>query len=212
MVATGGGQTVRTAAAVEREVESYDVTVKHIGRDGRPAVHAESTLFRFGAESGSPFLNPQVTDGVAKIRVPKGTYVANSTVYQDPDDVTKGADWMAQPKVSVTRATTLTFDARKAKPVKVTLPDAKAKGQLFAPDYVVETAGEAVTFGWLMDSAFTCARCTSARRLPASRSPSTGRAPGPRAPRPSTTSRSAARSSSSPPATTGSSPRRSSPR
>ncbi len=152
VVATGGGQTVRTAAAVEREVESYDVTVKHIGRDGRPAVHAESTLFRFGAESGSPFLNPQVTDGVAKIRVPKGTYVANSTVYQDPDDVTKGADWMAQPKVSVTRATTLTFDARKAKPVKVTLPDAKAKGQLFAPDYVVETADDAVTFGWLMDS------------------------------------------------------------
>ncbi|MFI1185502.1 S8 family peptidase [Streptomyces californicus] len=152
VVATGGGQTVRTAAAVEREGESYDVTIKHIGRDGRPAVHAESTLFHFGAESGNPFLNPQVIDGVAKIRVPKGTYVANSTVYQDPDDVTKGADWMAQPKVSVTKATTLTFDARKAKPVKVTLPDAKAKGQLFAPDYVVETADEAVSFGWLMDS------------------------------------------------------------
>ncbi|WP_307671514.1 S8 family peptidase [Streptomyces sp. V2I9] len=152
VVATGGGQTVRTAAAVEREAESYDVTIKHIGRDGRPAAFAESTLFRFGAQSGNPFLTPQVVDGVAKIRVPKGTYVANSTVYQDPDDVTKGADWIAQPKVSVTGAVSLTFDARKAKPVKVTLPDAKAKGQLFAPDYLVETADESVGFGWLMES------------------------------------------------------------
>lgn len=152
VVATGGGQTVRTAAAVEREGESYDVTIKHIGRDGRPAAFVESTLFRFGATSGNPFLSPQVVDGVAKIRVPKGTYVANSTVYQDPDDVTKGADWIAQPKVSVTGAVTLTFDARKAKPVKVALPDAKAKAQLFSPDYVVETADDAVSFGWLMDS------------------------------------------------------------
>src|SRR5690606_38226056 len=79
LVATGGGQTVRTAAAVEREVESYDVSIKHLGRDGRPAAYADSTLFRFGVESGNPFLSPQVVDGTAKIRVPKGTYVANST-------------------------------------------------------------------------------------------------------------------------------------
>ncbi|MFJ2027012.1 S8 family peptidase [Streptomyces sp. NPDC087897] len=152
VVATGGGQTVRTSAAVEREAESYDVTIKHIGRDGRPAAYADSSLYRFGAESGNPFLSPQVTDGVAKIRVPKGTYVANSAVYQDPDDVTKGADWIAQPKVAVTKAVSLTFDARKAKPVNVTLPDAKAKGLLFAPDYVVESDEDAVSFGWLMDS------------------------------------------------------------
>ncbi|WP_420708270.1 S8 family peptidase [Streptomyces sp. CNS654] len=152
LVATGGGQTVRTAAAVEREVESYDVSIKHLGRDGRPAAHVDSTLFRFGVESGNPFLSPQVVDGTARIRVPKGTYVANSTVYEDPDDVTKGADWIAQPKVSVTKNTSLTFDARKAKPVKVTLPDAKAKGELFSPDYVVEAANDAVSFGWVMDA------------------------------------------------------------
>ncbi|WP_435836073.1 S8 family peptidase [Streptomyces anulatus] len=152
LVATGGGQTVRTAAAVEREVESYEVTVKHLGRDGRPAAYADSTLFRFGAGAGDPFLSPQVVDGTAKIRVPKGTYVVNSTVYNDPDDVTKGADWIAQPKIAITKNTTLTFDARKAKPVNVTVPDAKAKSRLFSPDYVVETATDAVSFGWVMDS------------------------------------------------------------
>ncbi|WP_103533522.1 S8 family serine peptidase [Streptomyces sp. SM11] len=152
LVATGGGQTVRTAAAVEREVESYDLTVRHLGRDGRPAAYADSTLFRFDAGAGNPFLSPRVVDGIAKIRVPKGTYVVNSTVYNDPDDVTKGTDWIAQPKVAVTKSTSLTFDARKAKPVKVTLPDAKAKGELFSPDYTVEAANNAVSFGWLMDS------------------------------------------------------------
>ncbi|MFI0931396.1 S8 family peptidase [Streptomyces sp. NPDC021019] len=152
LVATGGGQTVRTAAAVEREVESYDVTVKHLGRDGRPAAHAESTLYRFGAGEGYPFLNPEVVDGTAKIRVPKGTYAVDSMVYKDPDDVTKGADWIARPKLAVTQNTSLTFDARKAKPVSVTVPDAKAKSRMFFPDYSVASKNDAVSFGRLVDS------------------------------------------------------------
>ncbi|KPC95997.1 peptidase S8, partial [Streptomyces sp. NRRL F-6602] len=152
LVATGGGQTVRTAAAVEREVESYDLTVKHLGRDGRPAAEAETTVFRFDAGADFPFLDPQVVDGTAKIRVPKGTYVVDSNVYQDPEDVTKGVDWIAQPKVAVTKDTTLTFDARKAKPVKITVPDSKAESQIFSPDYGVETEDDAVTFGWVADS------------------------------------------------------------
>ncbi|MFI1222673.1 MULTISPECIES: S8 family peptidase [unclassified Streptomyces] len=151
LVATGGGQTVRTAAAVEREVESYDLTVKHLGRDGRPAAYADNTLYRFGAE-GFPFLNPQVVDGTAKIRVPKGTYVVNSTVYSDPDDVTKGADWIAQPKISITKNTSLTFDARKAKPVKIAVPDSRAKPELFSPDFSVESTDDQVSFGWLMEA------------------------------------------------------------
>ncbi|WP_446459291.1 S8 family peptidase [Streptomyces rubiginosohelvolus] len=152
VVATGGGQTVRTAAAVEREVESYDLTVKHLDRKGLPAAYADSTLYGLNDKVGGSFLSPQVVNGTAKIRVPKGTYVVNSTVYGDPEDFTKGADWIAQPKVAVTKNTSLTFDARKAKPVKITLPDAKAKGQLFAPDYSVESKNDGVSFGWLMDS------------------------------------------------------------
>ncbi|WP_436737914.1 S8 family peptidase [Streptomyces sp. BBFR102] len=152
LVATGGGQSVRTAAAVEREVESYDITVKHLGRDGRPAAYAEPTIYRFGAGADFPFLAPEVVDGTAKIRVPKGTYAVDTNVYQDPEDVTEGADWMARPKIAVSKDTTLTFDARKAKPVKITMPDAKAKSRLFAPAYSVEAGDEAVSFGRLSDS------------------------------------------------------------
>ncbi|WP_065487681.1 S8 family serine peptidase [Streptomyces sp. PTY087I2] len=152
LVATGGGQTVRTAAAVEREVESYNLTVKHLDRKGLPAAYAESTLYGFNDKVGGSFLSPQVVNGTAKIRVPKGTYVVNSTVYGHPEDFTKGADWIAQPKVSVTKNTSLTFDARKAKPVKITLPVTGTKTQLFSPDYSVETKADGVTFGWLMDT------------------------------------------------------------
>ncbi|MFE9300043.1 S8 family serine peptidase [Streptomyces sp. NPDC006856] len=152
VVATGGGQTVRTAAAVEREVESYDLTVRHLDRKGRPAATAESTLYGFDDRAGGSFLSPQVVNGTARIRVPRGTYVVNSTVYNHPTDFAKGADWIAQPKVAVTRNTSLTFDARKAKPVRITLPDAKATSQLFSPDYSVESKNDGVSFGWMMDS------------------------------------------------------------
>ncbi|WP_441349288.1 S8 family peptidase [Streptomyces sp. NBRC 110465] len=152
VVATGGGQTVRTAAAVEREVESYDLTVRHLDRKGRPAATAESTLYGFDDRAGGSFLSPQVVNGTARIRVPRGTYVVNSTVYNHPTDFTKGADWIAQPKLAVTRNTSLTFDARKAKPVRITLPDAKATSQLFSPDYSVESKNDGVSFGWMMDS------------------------------------------------------------
>ncbi|MFE2290156.1 S8 family serine peptidase [Streptomyces sp. NPDC059452] len=153
LVATGGGQTVRTAAAVDREVESYDLTVNHIGRNGKPAAFVDSTLFDLTGAAGGFFLNPQVVKGTAKARLPKGTYVVNSTVYGAADDFAKGADWIAQPKVTITKNTKLTFDARKAKPVSITLPDKKAKAQLFTPDYSVETKNNGVSFGWLMDSA-----------------------------------------------------------
>lgn len=152
VVATGGGQTVRTAAAVEREVESYDLTVKHLDRKGLPAAYADSTLYGFNDQVGGSFLSPQVVNGTAKIRVPKGTYSVSSSVYGHPEDFSKGVDWIAQPKIAVTKSTSLTFDARKAKPVKITLPATGTKAELFSPDYTVATRADMVSFGWVMDS------------------------------------------------------------
>ncbi|MFJ4968176.1 S8 family peptidase [Streptomyces sp. NPDC088755] len=152
LVATGGGQSVRTAAAVEREVESYDLTVEHIDRQGRPAAYAENTLFDLTGAAGGFFLNTPVVDGTAKVRLPKGTYVVNSAVFGDPKDFSKGADWMAQPELTVEKDTSLTFDARKAKPVNIALPDKKVKTQIFAADYSVETEDTGVSFGWVLDS------------------------------------------------------------
>ncbi|MFE0105511.1 S8 family serine peptidase [Streptomyces sp. NPDC059009] len=127
IVASGGGQSVRTAAAVDREVESYDVTLKFIGRDGRPAPYYAAFLRGMsGLGEGREFF-PSDASGTVKVRLPKGGYLFDTIVIGDPADETKGADWLVQPKLGVTKDATVTVDARKAEPVDVTVPDTAAK-------------------------------------------------------------------------------------
>ncbi|MFF8954215.1 S8 family serine peptidase [Streptomyces sp. NPDC014894] len=126
VVATGGGQTVRTAAAVDREVESYDLTVTHIGRDGKPSADARSSIFGSGA-SGARWYDLQDPSGVQTVRVPKGEYILEGLAAIDPQDWSKGLDLVIQPKLNITKKTAVTVDARTAKPVDVKVPNAKAK-------------------------------------------------------------------------------------
>ncbi|MEU6663492.1 S8 family serine peptidase [Streptomyces sp. NPDC046821] len=153
VVATGGGQSVRTAAAVQREAESYDVTLKHIGRDGKDAQGYETSLTSLkGATAGASYYAYDPQSGTAKVRVPKGSYLLNEFLAADPEDFTKGADWLAQPKLDVTKNTTVTLDARTTKPVSITVPDAAAKGALAAPEFSVDTADGTFAYGWILDS------------------------------------------------------------
>ncbi|MEV0782990.1 S8 family serine peptidase [Streptomyces sp. NPDC050423] len=152
LVATGGGQTVRTAAAVERERESYDLTLRTIGRDGKPATFTTGDVYGIGGAAAGLWDSPEVVDGMAKLRVPKGGYVLNSAVYIDPEDFDKGIDWLTQPYLNVTKNTTVTFDARLAKPVNITVPATGTKSLLASPDLQFETADDAYGYGWLLDS------------------------------------------------------------
>ncbi|WDV56920.1 S8 family peptidase [Streptomyces coeruleorubidus] len=153
VTATGGGQTVRTAAAVQREVESYDVTLKFVGRDGKPTKNYSADLAAVSGLGKGKFFSPYDEDGTVTTRVPKGGYVLNTNVYvgDDPEKF-QGADWLAQPKLSVTKNTTVTLDARKAKPVNVTVPDKAAKSEFAYADYTVETKDSSYGFGWMLDS------------------------------------------------------------
>ncbi|MEU0386073.1 S8 family peptidase [Streptomyces chartreusis] len=153
VTATGGGQTVRTAAAVQREVESYDVKLKFLDRDGKPAKNYSADLAAVSGLGQGKFYSPYDADGTVTTRVPKGGYVLNTNVYvgDDPEKF-QGADWLAQPKLNVTKNTTVTLDARKAKPVDITVPDKAAKSEFASPDYTVETKDSSYGFGWLLDS------------------------------------------------------------
>ncbi|MDN0195390.1 S8 family peptidase [Streptomyces sp. S.PNR 29] len=153
VTATGDGQTVRTAAAVQREVESYDLTLKFIDRDGKPASNYSALLAAVSGLGADRFYSPYDADGTVTVRVPKGGYVLDSSVYVGNDpEVWKGADWIAQPKLNVTKNTTVTVDARKAKPVDITVPDAAAKPEFAAPMYDVTTADSGFGFGYLLES------------------------------------------------------------
>ncbi|MCZ4511475.1 S8 family peptidase [Streptomyces sp. ActVer] len=152
VTATGGGQSVRTAAAVQREVESYDVTLKMIDRDGNPAKYYNADLTGVSGMAAEKWFAPYDESGTVKVRVPKGGYILNSAFFVDPEDFTKGADWVAQPKLSITKNTTITVDARTAKPVDITVPDAAAKSEFASPDYTVDVGNNSYGFGWWLDT------------------------------------------------------------
>ncbi|MEU2021325.1 S8 family serine peptidase [Streptomyces sp. NPDC016469] len=152
VVATGGGQTVRTAAAVDRERESYDLTLKTIGRDGKPAPYTTSDVYGMSGAANGVWESAEAVGGTAKLRVPKGGYVLNSAVYINPDDLSKGVDWLAQPYLNLTGNTTVTFDARLAKPVDFTLPATGTKPVMASPDLQVDSEDNGYGYGWVLDS------------------------------------------------------------
>ncbi|MEU1039062.1 S8 family serine peptidase [Streptomyces sp. NPDC005551] len=152
VTATGGGQSVRTAAAVQREVESYTVTLKHVDRDGGPAVNYGTDLSGVSGLAKEKWYSPYDASGTVKVRVPKGGYILNTGLYVDREDFTKGADWIAQPKLNVVKDTTITLDARTTKPVDITVPDAAAKPSFMSPDFTVEAGDASYSYGWWLDS------------------------------------------------------------
>ncbi|MEU9291028.1 S8 family peptidase [Streptomyces sp. NPDC048275] len=140
VTATGGGQTVRTAAAVEREVESYDVTLKYINRAGETPTHLTDLIAFSGIASGRDFASMSTADSVT-LRVPKGDYLLDELSVKDLVTAKGGVDWLVRPKLSVTKDTTVTLDARTAKGADITVPDAGAQPLSAVVSYMYDPAG-----------------------------------------------------------------------
>nr|WP_052310344.1 S8 family peptidase [Streptomyces viridochromogenes] len=153
VTATGDGQSVRTAAAVQREVESYDVTLKFLGRDGKATRNYSADLAGVSGLGKDKSFTPYEEDGTVTIRVPRGGYVLNANLYVGDDPETfAGVDWIAQPKLNVTKNQTITLDARTAKPVDITVPDAGAKLDGASADFAVQAGDDIYGFGWGLSS------------------------------------------------------------
>ncbi|MEU2711112.1 S8 family serine peptidase [Streptomyces sp. NPDC007205] len=154
VTATGAGQSVRTAAVVQREVESYDVTLKFIGRDGKPARYYNADLSGTGGLANGTELTPYDPSGTVKLRVPKGTYVLNSAVFGDRNGThgTHGTDWIAQPKLTVGKKQTLTIDARRTRPVDITVPAPGVRPRFASPGYTLTIGDEEYGYSWFLDT------------------------------------------------------------
>ncbi|MGW7261256.1 S8 family peptidase [Streptomyces sp. NPDC054834] len=147
VTATGDGQTIRTAAAVQREVESYTVTFKHTGRDGKPTGVYDTELFGYtGIGKDQAFAAQPDASGTTTLRLPKGTYLLDSDIAKDFTTFEGGIDWLVQPKLSVTKDLTVNLDARTAKPADITVPDAQAKPFTASIDYMYEPASVGIGF------------------------------------------------------------------
>ncbi|WP_212997298.1 S8 family peptidase [Winogradskya consettensis] len=113
--ATGPGDLrISTPYALNREIESYDVTVPTTGRDGKPATVAETVAANL---STGEFTTPDA--GV--MRLAKGRYALYSTIHDG--DVTT---LLAQPVLDVHGPVTEALDARTAKPITISVPEKDA--------------------------------------------------------------------------------------
>jgi subtilisin family serine protease len=114
VVATSGTHTVRTLVGIDREVESYDLTIDLTARDGGDP--ATSLTLIDGLDSRSFKLVYGAGD--QKVRLPKGTYALDTTI-----STPTGLDVVFQPTVRLTRDLTVQQDARLAQPIVVKAPE-----------------------------------------------------------------------------------------
>ena len=151
VTATAGAQSVRTGAAVNREVESYDVTVKHIDKAGQPTGEYNTVAFGYtGLATDRGFQVPTSATGTTTMRLPKGTYLLDAWIAKDftkPDLGGEGLDWLVQPKLAVTKDTSVTIDARTTKAADITVPDAGAKPLGAMISYMYDEAGLGIGVG-----------------------------------------------------------------
>ncbi|MFI2301078.1 peptidase S8, partial [Actinacidiphila glaucinigra] len=128
ITATGDGQTIGTALAVDRESERYTVTVRTLDRQGKPAPAPAWDAQLQGLSGLRKGTNTVLSGDTHSVRVPKGRYFLNSMVRVDPKgSYDQGADWFNQPNLDVTKDTVVTVDARTAKPLDITIPDRSAQ-------------------------------------------------------------------------------------
>ncbi|MEU4394951.1 S8 family serine peptidase [Kribbella sp. NPDC023855] len=122
IVATGGGHTIGVPVAVEKEVESYNLTVKTIDPAGAPSVYPVAII-----DVDNPELTRYDTNGTLTVKLPKGDYVVEHFLEHER----AADDWaiyeMAAPSVTLDADRTVVLDARLAKPVRQSAPAADAE-------------------------------------------------------------------------------------
>lgn len=120
-----GKNVVRTPGLVNREVESYNLTVKAIGRNGKTPDYVMAAVTSKGTgKSWDPYVRDADGDYKATVRLPKGRYVMDHLISTSGQS---GNTVMVAPNLSLTKDTTVVLDARKAKKAEVTAPDPRAQ-------------------------------------------------------------------------------------
>ncbi|MBB5630521.1 S8 family serine peptidase [Sphaerisporangium krabiense] len=124
LTATAGELTVRTLAGAYIEPESYDLTVRAVGRDGGPVQEVDAALFNLktGERSSLRFV-----DGVAEVRLGPGEWNLNAQLSE------KGVSTFTDRAFTIgPAAVRLTLDARLGRRISLTVDDPAAEptGQL----------------------------------------------------------------------------------
>ncbi|MFC4498723.1 MULTISPECIES: S8 family serine peptidase [Streptomyces] len=122
-VSADGKVQVRTAVGVEREVESYSLTLKHLDENGAPTGDAVTSVASFVGEFYAVYADEQ--DGELTVRLPKSDYILSGVIHPSTESDKHAV--LVQPKLTLDKDMTVTVDARQAKPVDITVPDPAAQ-------------------------------------------------------------------------------------
>ncbi|MFT7839868.1 S8 family serine peptidase [Saccharothrix sp. BKS2] len=117
VVATGGDEPLRTPVAVDREAESYDTTFAHLDRSGGPEDEYHTYVIGLSNQRTAT-----LSAGRDTVRLPAGSYFVVSELWTDGQ-----LSLLVRPDLAVTATSTVTLDARGAKPLRVTAPDPAAE-------------------------------------------------------------------------------------
>jgi subtilisin family serine protease len=142
LTATGDGTVVNTPVAINREVESYTLTINHIGLDGQPAENYRTSLYGLDTRKFSGAYDP---DGSATVRLPKGNYLLDSSLLTG-DKI----NWLSYPALNFTDDTTIDLDFRRAKPISVTPPEPSIELRLGEISYTRTTPTTSFGYGWVL--------------------------------------------------------------
>jgi subtilisin family serine protease len=134
-VIVAGG--VRTPIAVEREVESYDVTLNFIDTEGKPTPWYGYSFVDLDREPG-PGVIWYDESGTVTVRLAKGRYFFDATVGHPRLGLTTQ---MAEPEYVVDSAKVLNVDAREGKPLGFVVDKPIAKSTASSVSLFRETPG-----------------------------------------------------------------------
>jgi len=132
ITATADGTSVVVAAGVDKEVETYELTVKLIRPDGTPDDQGPALLAGVGNDTFQHLYDPS---GTTKIRLPKGEYLVDQ--FQEFEVTEEDYQFykLVAPRVQLTSDQTVVLDARKAKPITTSVPDPQAKAAVVDVGY-----------------------------------------------------------------------------
>jgi len=133
LTATAEGVSVATPIGVNKEVESYDLTIEYLDRGGQPTNDADSMILGLDA---SVWEFTEVVDGRTRIRLPAGRYLVDTMVFdEDEGELTL----LVQPVLTLDRDQTIIADSRLGKPLSTTVERPSVRPAMVTVGYDVRT-------------------------------------------------------------------------
>jgi hypothetical protein len=138
LIASGDGQSTRTPFAVDKEVESYDLTLDYIDRDDFPSDEVFTSLANWDGSGGQDIGR---SGGPVTVRIKKGRYALTTWFFAFGSEGDPKITMLTQPVLDMSGDRTVTMDARLGKANKVTVPQPSAIPVEAGVNFTMRTTG-----------------------------------------------------------------------